>query len=72
MKSIYLLFFTVNFVIASIDNSEMLIRENVVFEKTNEVSTTRSNWLITFAIDLNPYQDLLNKLNDSLIQNRGH
>ena len=31
------------------------VRQNVVFRKVSEVTTTRSRWSITFVIDLNPY-----------------
>ena len=51
--------------IALIDGSSF-IHENVVFEKVKDVSTTRSKWLVAFMIDINPYQDLLNRLNGSV------
>ena len=31
------------------------VRQNVVFRKVSEVTTTRSCWSLTFVIDLNPY-----------------
>ena len=31
------------------------VRQNVVFRKVSEVTTTRSRWSLTFVIDLNPY-----------------
>ena len=31
------------------------VRQNVVFCKVSEVTTTRSCWSLTFVIDLNPY-----------------
>ena len=37
----------------------LVINENVVFHKENEVSITRSKWLFTFVIDLNPYENFL-------------
>ena len=39
-----------------------VINENVVFHKENEVSITRSKWLFTFVIDLNPYKNFLSRL----------
>ena len=40
----------------------LVINENVVFHKENEVSITRSKWLFTFVIDLNPYENFLSSL----------
>ena len=31
------------------------VRQNVVFRKVSEVTTTRSRWSLSFVIDLNPY-----------------
>ena len=39
-----------------------VINENVVFHKENKVSITRSKWLFTFVIDLNPYENFLSRL----------
>ena len=35
-------------------------QHNVIFEKIGKVTTTRSKWLVTFVIDLDPYQDFIN------------
>ncbi len=40
----------------------LIIQDNVVFEKISEVTTTRSRWLITFVIDMSPYEDFIKKL----------
>ena len=40
----------------------LVINENVVFHKENEVAITRSKWLFTFMIDLNPYENFLMRL----------
>ena len=40
----------------------LVINQNVVFHKANEVSITRSRWLFTFIIDLNPYENFLTSL----------
>jgi hypothetical protein len=40
----------------------MLIRENVIFEKVTEISTTRSQWRMAIQLDFNPYGDLLGQL----------
>ena len=41
------------------------VKENVVFEKVNEITTTRSRWLVAFVIDTDPYQKVLDRLSDS-------
>ena len=40
----------------------LVIYENVVFHKENEVAIMRSKWLFTFVIDLNPYENFLMRL----------
>lgn len=40
--------------------------QNMVFKK--EVLITRSKWLVTFIIDLNPYEFLLDKMEDELVK----
>ena len=40
----------------------LVIHENIVFYKQNEVSITRSDWLFTFIIDLKPYENLIVRL----------
>ncbi|CAC5360921.1 unnamed protein product [Mytilus coruscus] len=35
-------------------------------EKIKEISTTRSNWLITFVVDLNPFESFLNRIEQDL------
>ena len=34
----------------------------MAFRKIKDISITRSRWLVTFVIDLQPYERLLNKL----------
>ena len=46
--------------------SNIISQENVIFERTNEIATTRSKWLVSFAINITPYQDLLDTLDKSL------
>ena len=41
---------------------QFLLKENVLFHKVKEVTTTRSQWLITFVMDLDPFEHFLNKL----------
>ena len=40
----------------------LVINENVVFHKENEVAITRSKWLFTFVRDLKPYENFLTRL----------
>ena len=40
----------------------LVIHENIVFYKQNEVSITRSDWLFTFIIDIKPYENLIIRL----------
>lgn len=42
------------------------LHENVVFRKVNEVTMSRSQWLVTFVIDLEPYERLIVKLTDDI------
>ena len=44
----------------------LTVYENVAFHKTNEVALTRSKWLSTFVIDLNPYENFSSKISDDL------
>ncbi|CAC5387938.1 unnamed protein product [Mytilus coruscus] len=37
-----------------------------MFQKIKEISTTRSNWLITFVVDLDPFELFLNKIEQDL------
>ena len=39
-----------------------LVSQNVVFQKVNEVTTTRAQWLVTFVTDLKPYMDGMERL----------
>ena len=39
--------------------SDVIVRDNVVFYKTNEISTTRAKWLATIAIDFNELEQLM-------------
>ena len=40
----------------------VLIHENVVFHKTNDITTTRARWMVTMVIDLNPFDLFINKI----------
>lgn len=44
----------------------MIVRENVIFERTHDISTTRSRWLVTMIIDLSTYDQSIDELYKSL------
>lgn len=44
----------------------LLIHENVVFHKTNEIYTNRARWLVTFIHDLRPYEVFIDKISHDL------
>ena len=44
------------------------IHENVIFQKVNEISTTRSDWLVTFVIDLLPFENFVKRLSTDIVQ----
>jgi hypothetical protein len=43
-----------------------LVGENVIFEKVNDITTTRSKWLVAIQIDLDPYRKLMRRLDSSI------
>ena len=40
----------------------VIVKDNVVFYKTNEVSTTRAKWLATLVIDFNEFDYFMSKV----------
>ena len=46
------------------------VRQNVVFRKITEVTTTRSRWSTTFVIDLNPYATVISTVGENKKQNK--
>ena len=44
----------------------MVVSENVIFQKTNEIYTNDAHWSITFVHDLKPFQGLVNKIKDDI------
>ena len=36
-----------------------IVYENVIFQKVNEITTTRAGWLVTFVQDLSPFKYFL-------------
>lgn len=37
----------------------LVVKDNVVFYKTNDVSTTPAKWLVTFVLDQYPYSQFI-------------
>lgn len=46
--------------------SGLVINENVVFHKTNEVYANNAQWTVTFVHDLRPYKTYVNKIKNDL------
>jgi hypothetical protein len=44
----------------------MIVRENVIFEQSREIATTRNRWLVSLVIDLGAYDQSINKLYSTL------
>ena len=44
----------------------LVVHENVVFHKTNEVSFNHARWLVTFIHDLRPFEVFINKISKDL------
>lgn len=42
--------------------------QSTILKKTSEINITRSKCIITFMIDLKPYEDLLKQLEDKIEQ----
>jgi hypothetical protein len=52
--------------------SNLLNRENVIFEKINEIGTTRSQWLVGIQLDFNPYGTLLRHIEKEIVLAQKH
>ena len=44
----------------------LVVHENVVFHKANEVSLNHARWLVTFVHDLRPFVVFINKISKDL------
>ena len=47
------------------------VRENIVFRKISEVTTSRSRWTVTFVIDLDPYAAVLGRIEATIDSTMG-
>lgn len=52
--------------IIAVMSTTIIMNQNVVFEKIKNIATTRSKWIVATVITLDPYDDLLNQLNQGL------
>ncbi|MET0106093.1 MAG: hypothetical protein ABW072_13270, partial [Sedimenticola sp.] len=46
----------------------VIIHENVVFQKVNEITSTRAKWLVTFVHDLKPFWYFLQRVNLDILK----
>jgi len=44
----------------------LLIKENVIFHKTNEITTTGAKWLVSTVVDLTPFDNYLLKVSKDI------
>lgn len=44
----------------------VFINENVIFQKTNDITVTHAKWLASFVIDLKPFNMFLDKLSEDI------
>ena len=44
----------------------VIINENVIFQKTNDITVTHAKWLASFVIDLEPFNAFLAKLAEGI------
>lgn len=49
-------------------SESVIVKKNVIFQKINEVTTTRSRWLVTFVIDVKPYEQFLSNLESDFVK----
>lgn len=50
-----------------ISNPSTVTHENVIFQESNEITTTRSQWLVSFVINLGPYKLFIERLTNELV-----
>ena len=51
---------------AAIVAEAVIVKDNVVFYKTNEVSTTRAKWLATLVIDFYEFEYFMSKVAEDI------
>lgn len=49
-------------------SNSAFISENVVFDEVTTITITRSMWLVTFVIDLKPFELFINRLYSDILQ----
>lgn len=50
---------------------DVLLRKNVLFQKVNEVTTTRSRWLVTCVIETDKFHEFIRILDANINQLHG-
>jgi hypothetical protein len=63
---------TILFLLLPLVCSNIIVRENVVFEKVNEISTTRSQWLVAIQLDFDPYGKLIRHIGREIVLAQKH
>lgn len=61
MNKVMLLLLIILQLISTAEQTE-LVRQNVIFQKTNEITTSRARWLASFIVDLEPFDRFLSKI----------
>jgi hypothetical protein len=47
--------------------AQLVMKENVIFQKVKEVTTVRARWMVTFVEDLLPFERFLNKTQNTTV-----
>ena len=47
--------------------AQLVMKENVIFQKVKEVTTVRARWMVAFVEDLLPFERFLNKTQNTIV-----
>ena len=47
--------------------AQLVMKENVIFQKIKEVTTVRARWMVAFVEDLLPFERFLNKTQNTTV-----
>ena len=47
--------------------AQLVMKENVIFQKVKEVTTVRARWMVAFVEDLLPFERFLNKTQNTTV-----
>lgn len=56
----------------SLSQTEVIVRDNVLFQKLDQTAAAKSSWSIAFAIELDPFADLLSSISARLAKIEEH